>query len=90
MSPKPATIPPRESWDIDESLVPMFGNDHLLWMLESYLEEKSTKVPLEKENLKLRSVSKKSFSVSCDDDPKFITKECIEKAKENTIEGVSF
>uniref|UniRef100_A0A915MR35 C2H2-type domain-containing protein n=1 Tax=Meloidogyne javanica TaxID=6303 RepID=A0A915MR35_MELJA len=33
---KVAEIPEREEWDKDEHLVPMFGNDHLLWMLESW------------------------------------------------------
>ncbi|CAK5012968.1 unnamed protein product [Meloidogyne enterolobii] len=33
---KVAEIPDREEWDKDEHLVPMFGNDHLLWMLESW------------------------------------------------------
>uniref|UniRef100_A0A7E4W6X2 C2H2-type domain-containing protein n=1 Tax=Panagrellus redivivus TaxID=6233 RepID=A0A7E4W6X2_PANRE len=32
-------IPAREKWDTEEDLVPMFANDHLLWMLESYLDE---------------------------------------------------
>jgi len=32
-------IPDRSEWDTEENLVPMFGNDHFLWMLESYLDE---------------------------------------------------
>lgn len=32
-------IPERAEWDKEENLVPMFGNDHFLWMLESYLDE---------------------------------------------------
>jgi len=32
-------IPQRSEWDTEEELVPMFANDHLLWMLESYLDE---------------------------------------------------
>jgi hypothetical protein len=32
-------IPARSEWDTEEELVPMFANDHLLWMLESYLDE---------------------------------------------------
>jgi hypothetical protein len=27
-------------WDTDENLVPLFGNDHLLWKLESFLAER--------------------------------------------------
>lgn len=41
--PAPATIPPREEWAVEESLVPMFDNDHLLWMLESHLEAADAK-----------------------------------------------
>jgi len=33
-----ASIPEKEAWNNEESLVPMFGNDHLLWMLESHWE----------------------------------------------------
>ena len=32
-------IPDRSEWDTEDNLVPMFGNDHFLWMLESYLDE---------------------------------------------------
>ena len=32
-------IPDASVWNTEENLVPMFGNDHLLWLLESYLEE---------------------------------------------------
>jgi hypothetical protein len=35
-----AKIPDRSEWEDSENLVPMFGNDHFLWMFESYLEEK--------------------------------------------------
>lgn len=38
-SPKPAKLPKREEWDVEEELVPMFDNDHFLWLLESYLDE---------------------------------------------------
>lgn len=88
-SPKPILIPDRECWDIDESLVPMFGNDHLLWMIESYLEEQENLPKFEQ--LKLRSVSKKSISVSASfEDPEILTKEIIEISKKNTIDGVYF
>lgn len=32
-------MPESSIWNTEENLVPMFGNDHLLWLLESYLEE---------------------------------------------------
>jgi hypothetical protein len=38
-SPKPADLPKKEEWNVEEELVPMFGNDHLLWLLESYIDE---------------------------------------------------
>uniref|UniRef100_A0A915APY1 C2H2-type domain-containing protein n=1 Tax=Parascaris univalens TaxID=6257 RepID=A0A915APY1_PARUN len=34
-------LPERAVWDTEENLVPIFGNDHLLWMLESILDENS-------------------------------------------------
>lgn len=34
-------MPEREQWCTEENLVPMYDNDNLLWMLESYLEEKT-------------------------------------------------
>ena len=30
-----AALPPRDVWDKDEFLIPVFENDHLLWVLES-------------------------------------------------------
>lgn len=32
-------MPDASVWDTEENLVPIFGNDHFLWMLESILEE---------------------------------------------------
>lgn len=32
-------MPDVSVWNTEENLVPMFGNDHLLWLLESYLED---------------------------------------------------
>uniref|UniRef100_A0A8R1ENJ9 Uncharacterized protein n=1 Tax=Caenorhabditis japonica TaxID=281687 RepID=A0A8R1ENJ9_CAEJA len=32
-------LPDPSIWDTEENLVPIFGNDHFLWMLESILEE---------------------------------------------------
>ncbi|KHN82741.1 Zinc finger protein [Toxocara canis] len=34
-------LPERAIWDTEQNLVPIFGNDHLLWMLESILDESS-------------------------------------------------
>lgn len=34
-------LPDKSVWDVEENLIPIFGNDHLLWMLESYLDEKT-------------------------------------------------
>ncbi|KAL7079837.1 hypothetical protein ACQ4LE_000386 [Meloidogyne hapla] len=45
---KVAEIPEREEWDKDEHLVPMFGNDHLLWMLESWFFAKENENAYEK------------------------------------------
>uniref|UniRef100_A0A914L3P9 C2H2-type domain-containing protein n=2 Tax=Meloidogyne incognita group TaxID=654580 RepID=A0A914L3P9_MELIC len=45
---KVAEIPEREEWDKDEHLVPMFGNDHLLWMLESWFFAKENESVNEK------------------------------------------
>ncbi|CAJ0954668.1 unnamed protein product, partial [Mesorhabditis belari] len=36
-------LPDRSRWDLDEFLVPIFGNDHFLWMLEGLLEDKEEK-----------------------------------------------
>jgi len=46
-SEDPVKLPERSEWDIDEELVPMFGNDHFLWMLESYMEETEGSEPKE-------------------------------------------
>jgi hypothetical protein len=36
-------MPESSVWNAEENLVPMFGNDHLLWLLESYLEDQKRK-----------------------------------------------
>lgn len=33
-------LPEKSVWCTEENLVPIFGNDHLTWMLESYIDEK--------------------------------------------------
>ncbi|VDM06758.1 unnamed protein product [Wuchereria bancrofti] len=33
-------LPEKSVWCTEENLVPIFGNDHLTWMLESYVDEK--------------------------------------------------
>uniref|UniRef100_A0A1I7X1P9 Zf-C2H2_2 domain-containing protein n=1 Tax=Heterorhabditis bacteriophora TaxID=37862 RepID=A0A1I7X1P9_HETBA len=35
------TLPDSSLWNIEEYLVPIFGNDHFLWMFESYLENRN-------------------------------------------------
>uniref|UniRef100_A0A1I7RRN3 C2H2-type domain-containing protein n=1 Tax=Bursaphelenchus xylophilus TaxID=6326 RepID=A0A1I7RRN3_BURXY len=44
-----AEIPEKTEWDTEENLVPFFGNDHLVWMLESYLESKNSNGELKME-----------------------------------------
>uniref|UniRef100_A0A915PQN3 C2H2-type domain-containing protein n=1 Tax=Setaria digitata TaxID=48799 RepID=A0A915PQN3_9BILA len=33
-------LPEKSIWCTEENLVPIFGNDHLTWMLESYIDER--------------------------------------------------
>ncbi|KAM3717344.1 Zinc finger protein [Dirofilaria immitis] len=33
-------LPEKSVWCTEENLVPIFGNDHLTWMLESYIDER--------------------------------------------------
>ncbi|GMS80720.1 hypothetical protein PENTCL1PPCAC_2895 [Pristionchus entomophagus] len=40
---KPVSLPDRATWDTDEELVPLFGNDHFIWMLESMIDEEADK-----------------------------------------------
>lgn len=40
---KPVSLPDRATWDTEEELVPLFGNDHFIWMLESMIDEETDK-----------------------------------------------
>lgn len=77
-SPKPAELPKREEWDIEEELVPMFGNDHLLWLLESHLDE------TEGDALKKLEIEDETVEESA----KVSSPKKISESKENTVEGV--
>lgn len=85
-----ATLPAREQWDMEESLNPMFGNDHLLWMYESYLEEKQTNGPTEDQQPGAIRKSKSTMSESADAvDPevmKAAINAYIDECKKNTVE----
>lgn len=57
-------LPKPEIWDKEENLVPMFGNDNLLWLLESYMTEDESIVEKntpDKKIAKLINESKRSF-----------------------------
>jgi len=79
-SPKPAELPKKEEWDVEEELVPMFGNDHLLWLLESYLDE------IEGDALKQLEIVDESSVTESLADKHSPTK--ISESKANTVEGV--
>jgi len=59
-----AKIPPRSEWDTSENLVPMFGNDHLLWMFESYLEGKCPELVGEKSDEAIENPVQKAIAES--------------------------
>ncbi|KAI1720921.1 c2H2 type zinc-finger (2 copies) domain-containing protein [Ditylenchus destructor] len=88
-----ATLPAREQWDMEENLVPMFGNDHLPWMYESYLEEKQTNDLAEDQQPGAIRKSKSTMSESADAvDPevmKAAVKSYIDECKKNTVEEVT-
>ncbi|MFH4982278.1 hypothetical protein AB6A40_008987 [Gnathostoma spinigerum] len=68
-------LPQRSEWDTEENLVPIFGNDHLLWMLESIFHEKDMYVEIEcEENVK---------------EPE-LKELLIKESETNTVEGVSY
>uniref|UniRef100_A0A915CWX8 Uncharacterized protein n=1 Tax=Ditylenchus dipsaci TaxID=166011 RepID=A0A915CWX8_9BILA len=83
-------VPERTQWDMDDNLVPMFGNDHFPWMLESFLEGKQSTGEGALDGL-LGAV-RKSKSVEngeLDKEQKeVVVKACLEDSKNNTIEGV--
>lgn len=65
-------LPDRSMWDTEEFLVPIFGNDHFLWMLEGLFDESSSD---EEEELNRR-------------DPAKIREVFIKKSKKHTVQGV--
>jgi len=77
-SPKPVELPKREEWDVEEELVPMFDNDHLLWLLESYLDEKEGKA--------LEELKTEEGEDGSDEEKQHQKR--ISESKANTIEGV--
>uniref|UniRef100_A0A8R1Y1E4 C2H2-type domain-containing protein n=1 Tax=Onchocerca volvulus TaxID=6282 RepID=A0A8R1Y1E4_ONCVO len=40
-------LPEKSVWCTEENLVPIFGNDHLIWMLESYIDEREVSTQTE-------------------------------------------
>ncbi|KAI6213362.1 C2H2-type domain-containing protein [Aphelenchoides besseyi] len=84
-SPKPAEVPERSEWDQEEELVPMFGNDHFVWLFESYLEE--TQGDALKELEEDEKESEKTVDAG-GDAKSFSLKKLVDDSKINTIEGV--
>lgn len=79
-----ADIPEREEWDKEENLVPMFGNDHLLWMLESWF--------LEQEGVEEKPEPKETDEAAAAGKPKEKAVELltlVEDSKRNTVPGVT-
>jgi len=66
-------LPDASAWDTEEHLVPQFGNDHLLWMLESLLEESEGASDAEERS---KREQEKKIQV------------IIEESKKNTVDGV--
>jgi len=81
-SPKPAELPKREEWDIEEELVPMFGNDHLLWLLESHLDE------IEGDALKQLEIVEENVEPHCNCKVNNITQKQISESKASTVKEV--
>ncbi|CAD5224097.1 unnamed protein product [Bursaphelenchus okinawaensis] len=67
-----AEVPDKTEWAVEDNLVPYFGNDHLVWMLESYLEVKE----------------KNAEEPELEDPEAGDAKDLIEQSKQNTVEGV--
>ncbi|KAK0413968.1 hypothetical protein QR680_007085 [Steinernema hermaphroditum] len=70
----------REKWDAEENLVPTFGNDHFLWMLESLIEAKE----LGPNALDQEEPTKNGPSVAKEEHYKALIKE----SEDNTVQGV--
>ena len=66
------SLPDRLSWDTEEELVGLFGNDHLVWMLESAMQEKE----------------EAQEDASTPTEPEARVAAALEFSKKNTIEGV--
>ncbi|GMT11347.1 hypothetical protein PFISCL1PPCAC_2644 [Pristionchus fissidentatus] len=69
---KPVSLPDRSTWDTEEDLVPLFGNDHFIWMLESLIDAGTDK-----------DSGKTSPTVDVDAIAKLVA-----QSKINTVEGV--
>lgn len=80
-SPKPVELPKKEEWNTEEELVPMYGNDNLLWLLESYIDE------TEGTALKELEVEDETDSNEDADKEKQRQKQ-ISESQANTVEGV--
>ncbi|VDN56051.1 unnamed protein product, partial [Dracunculus medinensis] len=65
-------LPDRSVWHIEENLVPIFSNDHLLWMLESLLDERA--LSMEKS---IETVNQDEFRMKL-----------VRESEENTVLGV--
>lgn len=66
-------VPDKTVWDTEENLVPIYGNDHLLWMLESYIDEKTTVNDMEDFRPRTRDELQKGL---------------VKESEENTVPGV--
>ncbi|VDD95902.1 unnamed protein product [Enterobius vermicularis] len=66
-------LPDKALWDAEENLVPIYGNDHLLWMLESYIDEKTAVNDIEEFHPRTRDE---------------LQKELVKESEENTVPGV--
>lgn len=75
-------MPERSAWDTEEELVPMFGNDHFLWLLESYLDEKTGTA------LKELETDERKEEPAIDGDRAALFKQLIDASKASTVEEV--
>lgn len=68
----------------DEHLVTLYGNDHFLWMLESFLEEKELEKNPQSHAALLGCASKEKAAR----DPKKHITELIKESRDSTVAGV--
>ncbi|KAL3102216.1 hypothetical protein niasHS_003625 [Heterodera schachtii] len=88
MESKCVEIPDKEQWDNEENLVPLFGNDHLLWMLESWhLEQEMEQIGKQKAT-ECDEPIEKAVTESVVDSPKISMDTLVEESKQNAVEGV--